>query len=429
MDSGHHSRTIASTVLVITLVAALAACQPSTGSPAGSPAPASPVATASGSASVDSDAVGAAGEAVGGAIGGMSPAPSVDVAALFLEAMRDPFRTNATIKGELTVESATYSVAGSSTIDGSSNHQVLTFEGPGVSDRAETMNLEGVKYSNRDGLWFETPREKSASGVGTDFSSVLRSVLDVTDTGMETRAGQSLHHLKPRQSTPIPIAAIGMADPGGDGTLAFDFYTRDDGTPVVMALNAAWTEVNGSSRKPLRMTLEFTFTNVGGPVVIQRPAQVWVTFTSKRFKYTIAHPSDWEAEQGTGRKKPDVLLGADLTGMYVYRFPTGGLSLNNATSTYIDNLKRSRTKAKVTSNTATTVDGTRARRLEWTNVYKGTRGWFIEVVVVRGKYVYFFQYTTLEKPTKADRDLVDDFQKSVTLPSKAAGTSGSTRSS
>jgi hypothetical protein len=194
-----------------------------------------------------------------------------------------------------------------------------------------------------------------------------------------------------------------------------------------MALNAAWTEVNGSSRKPLRMTLEFTFADVGGPVAIERPAQVWTSFTSKRFKYTIAHPSDWEVEQGTGRKKPDVLLGADLNGMYVYRFPTRGLSLNNATSTYINNLKGTRTKVKVTSNTATTVDGTRARRLEWTNVYEGTRGWFIEDVVVRGKYVYFFQYTSLEKQTKADRELFDDFQKSVTLPSKAAVSSGSSR--
>ena len=176
------------------------------------------------------------------------------------------------------------------------------------------------------------------------------------------------------------------------------------------------------------MTLDFTFSDVGGPVAIERPAQVWETFTSKRFKYTMARPADWEAEQSTGRKKPDVLLGADLTGMYVYRFPTGGLSLNNATSTYIDNLKRSKTKAKVTSNTATTVDGTRARQLDWTNVYKGARGWFIEAVVVRGRYVYFFQYTSLEKMTKADRDLFDAFLKSVTLPGKGAGATGSTPS-
>jgi hypothetical protein len=222
------------------------------------------------------------------------------------------------------------------------------------------------------------------------------------------------------------MAAIGMDDPAGDGTLTIDFYVEDDGTPVVMVMAVAWTDVKGSTRAPARMTLEMTFSNVGGRVVIERPTQVWTTFTSKRFKYTIALPSDWESEQSAGNKKPDLLMGADLTGVAVYRFPTGGLTLNGATSTYIDNLKRSKTKAKVTSNTATTVDGTRARRLEWTNVYKGTRNWFIEVVVVRGRYVYFFEYTALEKPTQADKDLFDVFQKSVRLPSKTTAISSST---
>ena len=106
--------------------------------------------------------------------------------------------------------------------------------------------------------------------------------------------------------------------------------------------------------------------------------------------------------------------------MYVYRYSTGGSSLNNVTSRYVDELRRSKTKAKVTSNDASTVDGSRARRLEWTNVYQGTRMWVIEAVVVRGKYVYFFEYSTLEKTTKADRDLFDAFLRSVALPAKAA---------
>ena len=34
------------------------------------------------------------------------------------------------------------------------------------------------------------------------------------------------------------------------------------------------------------MTLDYTFSNVGGPIAIARPAQIWTTFTSKRFKYS-----------------------------------------------------------------------------------------------------------------------------------------------
>jgi hypothetical protein len=421
MDSGHHSRTIASTVLVISLLAGLAACGPSAGSPNGSAGSAAPSATASQPASIDDKA--------GGANGGNSPAPNVDVAAAFTKAMEDPFRANASVEGEMTVGSATYAFTGESTIDGPDNHQTITVAIPGAPERTETMTLDGVKYVNRGGIWFEKPEAEEASGPGSDFSSVLKSVLDVTDAGMVTKGGRSLHHLKPRHDTPIPISAIGMADPGGDGTATFDFYARDDGTLVVLEMNATWTAVNGSARTPVRMSLDYTFTDVGRPVAIDHPAQVWVTFTSKRFKYTIAHPSDWEAEQGTGRKKPDLLQSAEQTGVYINRYPNGGGSLNEVTSSYIDGLKGLKTKVKVTSNKAASVDGSRARRLEWTTVYEGERAWVVEVVVVRGKYVYYFEYITLEKTTKADRDLFDSFVKSVTLPSKATGTSSSSQAS
>ena len=210
--------------------------------------------------------------------------------------------------------------------------------------------------------------------------------------------------------------------------MTFDFYARDDGTPVVMAMNAKWTAVDGAARTPVRMTLDYTFSNVGGQVDIARPAQVWTTFTSKRFKYSMAIPSDWEAEQSKGKKKPDILLSADVAGVYVYRFPTYGASLNGGTSAYVNEIKGSKTKAKVTSNKAATVDGSRARRLEWTNVYQGTRTWNIDAVVVRGKYVYFFEYSSLEKLTNADRDLFDSFITSVTLPAKGAAATGSAQS-
>jgi hypothetical protein len=424
MDSRHPSRTVATTLLVMSLVAGLVACGPTSASPNGSARPASPGATASQSASAGEIPVGTAGAAVGGAIGELSPAPSVDVAALFTKAMRVPLTANASVEGEMTIGSATYPFEGESTIDGPDNHQTVTVSIPGAPERTETMTLDGIKYVNRGGLWFEDPKALG-SGSGSDLSSVLKSVLDVTDAGVVTKGGESLHHLKPRQDAPIPISAIGMADPGGDGTATFDFYARSDGTLAALAMNATWTAVNGSARTPVRMTLVYTFSNVGDPVVIERPAQVWTTFTSKRFKYSIALPSDWEAEQSKGRKKPDVLLSADVAGVYVYRFPTYDASLNSVTSAYVDDLKRSKTKAKVTSNKPATVDGSRARRLEWTNVYKGTRSWNIDAVVVRGTYVYFFEYSSLEKTTKADRDLFDAFLNSVTLPGKGAVTTRS----
>ena len=119
--------------------------------------------------------------------------------------------------------------------------------------------------------------------------------------------------------------------------------------------------------------------------------------------FASRYPSDWEAHQSKGKTKPDELLGADATGVYVNRYATKGATLNSVTSGYVGELKRT-SKAKVTSNTATSVDGLRARRMEWSATFDGTRVWEIDTVVVRGKQVYYIGYATLEKPTATDRD-------------------------
>jgi hypothetical protein len=41
--------------------------------------------------------------------------------------------------------------------------------------------------------------------------------------------------------------------------------------------------------------------------------------------------------------------------------------------------------------------------------------------VVRGKYIYFFEYSSLDKTNDRDRALMDDFLSSVTLPPVGGG--------
>ena len=432
MDREHASRTIASIVLVMSLGGALAACQPSAGPPDGSGAGASPSAAASRPIPAGWDAGGTVGSALGGAVSGLSsgasPKPNIDVAAAFRKVMQARFTAKVKIEGQMTVGSTTYGCTGSGEIDGPDSHQVLTVAGAGVSDRSETLTVAGAKYVKRGELWFDETEASQAAGRGS-FGSALRSALDVVDAGVETRNGRSLHHLTQRTKTPIPVTAIGIDDPEGDGTLTIDFYVDEDGTPVIMAMVAEWTAVNGSSPTPTRMSIDFSFADVGGKVVIEPPDQAWSTFTSKRFGYTVAYPADWETEQSAGKKDPDALLSADLAAVYVYRYPRQGYTLNASTSSYIDALKHGKTKGKITSNTATTVGGVRARRLEWTGVYKGERFYNIELVVVRGKYVYFFQYTSDEKIADADRALVDLFRGSVTFTAKGSSSSSATRTS
>ena len=245
----------------------------------------------------------------------------------------------------------------------------------------------------------------------------MRSILDVTDVGIETRQGQALHHLEPRDRASIPMSAIGATTSTGDGVVTVDFYVKDDGTPVVMAIEASWTQVNGAATMAASMAVDYTFSNVGGRIAIAPPEEVWATFTSKRFGYSIAYPSDWEAHPSAGKTKPDELLGADSTGVYVNRYATKGATLNQVTAGYLAELKRT-SKAKVTSNTATSVDGLRARRVEWSATFDGTRVWEIDTLVVHGKQAYYIGYATLEKPTATDRTIVENLIASMAFSPK-----------
>lgn len=417
MNPGYQPRTITTIVIAISLGIALAACGSPAVSPGGSSANAAPSARAT--ASPAGSAASGTGSSAGAGGGSSSAYPSMSPAnalSAFKKIMGSAFRGNASLTGEMTVGSATFPITGTSAFSGPDNHATMTIAITGAPRRSETLSVGGVSYIKQGGHWFQKPAPAAGSRAASSLSQVLQSALDVSDVGIEVRNGQALHHLKPRGNAAIPISAIGVNDPGGDGTMAFEFYVRDDGTPVVMAITAAWTDVNGSVRQPVTMHIDYTFSSVGGQIDIAPPLAVWATFTSKRFGYTVAYPSDWDTYPSRGKKKPDALESAELTGMYVYRYPTDGATLNSATSGYVIELKR--TKAKVTSNKPTKIAGLRARRLEWTQVYQGTREWNIEAIVVRGKYVYFFEYGSLAKTTDADRTLFNDLISSVTFRAK-----------
>ena len=350
---------------------------------------------------------------------GPTPSSSPDPSKPFLAILTAPsFAAHCTISGKLTVGSTPYALSGAYDVGGHDSHQVLTVATPGTPQTSELIDAAGVAYVKRGGLWFEKPATDATSS--KDLASALRTMLDVRDTGTELKDGRLLHHLESRSGARIPLSAIGSADPAGDGTASIDFYVEDDGTPVLMEIDAAWTQVSGSTRQPASMAIEYHFVTVGQPVAIAAPPQVWSTFSSKRFGYVLAYPSDWEATQSPKKSQPDSILSADNAGVFVNRYPSNGYSLNAITAAYVKTIKRTGTKASVASNTAVTVDGSKARRIEWTAVYKGTREWDIDVLIVRGKNVYLVEYSSLARITPADRSTFNAFLSTLDLPGGGA---------
>jgi hypothetical protein len=319
---------------------------------------------------------------------------------------RGDFQAEATITGQATVAATTLDISGSFTVRGADSHTILKV----ASKTDETLTVSGVTYERRNGLWFVKP---AATGASSGLGSAFQRALDVRDAGIVTRDGRPLHHLV-SNGPALPLSAMGMA---GEGTLAIDFYVDDDGTLRVMAMDVDGTPAGSTT--PMTMTIEFAFSRIGGPVVVGQPPHVWSTFKSKRFGYSVAYPADWDPEQSPKKSEPDAFYSADESGYFVYRYATGGTSLNAITSAYIRTTKRTGTKVAFTSNDPATVDGSKARRLEWNATFKGTRHWSLEAAVIRGKYVYFFQLDSLAPITNADRAGYESFLSTIDLPGAA----------
>ena len=422
-------RRFLTTCLAVTMAVGLAACGSSGASPGGT-ASGSPdalvTALPSGSGASASSPAGSGSPGAGtgtideaAASPGPSPSSGPDAAKLFVAILTDPsFAAHCTISGRLTVGSTPYPLSGAFDVGGGDSHQVVTVAIPGAPQTSESIDAGGVAFEKRGALWFEKPAADATSS--KDLASALRTMLDVRDTGTEHKDGRLLHHLESRSGAGIPLSAIGSADPVGDGVVSIGFYVEDDGTPVLMDIEATWTLVSGSTRQPASIAIEYRFVTVGHPVAITAPTQVWSTFSSKRFGYALAYPSDWEATQSPKKGEPDSILSADNVGVFVNRYPTDGHTLNAITAAYVKSIKRTSNKASVASNTAVTADGSRARRIEWTAVYKGTREWDIDVLIVRGKNVYFVEYSSLARITPADRSTFDAFLSTLDLPGTGA---------
>jgi len=343
-----------------------------------------------------------------------TPSPTADVSKAFLAALAGG-RFSARISGQVQIGSLSAPVSGTYEANAGDVHQKLTIDLPGNPQTTESLTIDGVSYVLREGRWFQKP-----AGGGSDSSALTKAMLSVVDTGVVTRDGRQLHHLAPPAGTSIPLSTLGLTDAaGGTGTVSLDFYAADVGTPLAMAITARWTDVG--SNLPSVMSVEFAFANVGGQIRIAPPGQVWTPFSSKRYGYSLAYPSDWEVKRGT-RGHPDEFLSANVESLYAMRVPSGGYSLNAGVSSFVAGLRRASPTAKIVSNRATRIDGIKARRLEIAWTAKGQKYSSIVVIAVKGSYAYILQVYGLRGDLATLRVYMDGFADTFRIGSGRSST-------
>ena len=209
-----------------------------------------------------------------------------------------------------------------------------------------------------------------------------------------------------------PPAVLGLTDATiRDVTGKLDFWVSDDGKPQVVAATGTWTQKSGKDPAAVgTMAVEFALTNVGGSVSVTAPDRVWKQMKSKKYRYAMAYPTDWEFKKASG-KKVDRFFGPEYANVFGSSDGARGFSLNMWVKGYLQvTPKLAGLKAfKLQSNKAATLAGSRARRLEFKDTYKGDKEYWIVVLAVHGGRVYDVSYGSSKPLTKADRELFDQF--------------------
>lgn len=393
------------------------------GSPAPTPAPATAVPAAS-AATTTSPA--AAVEPSGGATAAVTPAPTaaptpaptaapVDASNAFVKTM-SALRATVAIEGAGSTGSTASRIAGSMAVSGASSDVEQTTTTGKARVTTHAITAANVRYTSRYELWFD-----SGAPADDDLPSLLTSIDGgVTDTGVETRTGQELHHLA---ITPpaTAAAAIGVPAKGSSDVLVtMDAWVLEDGTPVYMTLGATWRQVVGKKQVDATRTLELAFSEVGQAITVSAPAEVWKMHSSKTFGYNVAYPSDWVFQKGKKKGRtfwPDAYWGYESDVSFVGSASSGGTSLGYLSShvTKFMNTVWGASSVKVTSNKPAKMGRTGARKIELSYKIKKQRYYAIMYLTVKGGTFYHIEYRSDAKLTAADKDTAAGFARSFSI--------------
>ena len=223
-----------------------------------------------------------------------SPTP-IDVAAAFAKIATAPdFSAVGKIAGTVTIAAVDGEITGDGLFDGADSSGSTTLAVGTFKQVTHSVTVGDQSWTRKEpGPWLVDTSPTANRGL----DDYLRSVTAVVDLGVETYAGQELHHLQPKGGNKASPEALGFdVGTATDAAFTVDLYATDDGTPAIMTVTGSWTTVSGDTSVPTSMTFDLVLSDIGEPQTITAPEDVWVRYTSTKLGYTMAHPADWTVE-------------------------------------------------------------------------------------------------------------------------------------
>jgi hypothetical protein len=391
-DLGHDVAPIRSMCLMgvaVVVAAIVAGCGTSTSAtpaiapatslaPAGSPSPTAPAAP----------------------VTSPSPTPDISSAALRTLSRMPVTGMEGDVSGTLTSSAGAWPVSGTISVVGASQQSDLELTVGSATQASHLVVADGKAYVEQgSGPWFAAPARAGGYGPtsGATLDSLVTSITSATDVGVESHAGQQLHHLTTNASTNVAPIAFGFADSSITGAaLTVDLYADDSGTPVLLAVSGGWQQRIGAS--VAAVTAAFDVKLRASPASVTAPEEVWSTFSSKRYLYHAAKPADWTY---TAKPTVDELVSPEDAGMDLASTVTHE-SLAQVTADVINANVRSFGK-KPEHTESITIAGAPARLLTYHVTQNNVKLYFLEAVVVHNGRGYALSYADLAGSEGPDR--------------------------
>ena len=319
-----------------------------------------------------------------------TPTPTPSASSLtvqsVLDKLADPTRSfTAAITGTVEVGTVSAPVTGTLEVRSDATRSTMTIAIPNQTRTSEAIAVGGMSYkrSGSNGPWFEVP----PSSAGKDLGRTLATIGDITDQGTSTRNGQTVHHFATKAGA-LPASALGFVNPaisGFSGTI--DLYTNDAGTLVAIGMDAAWTQDTGAGASvPGTMSLDFALSDA--KPVITAPTDLWLQFTSARWRYSIGYPAGVTSIEGKKAADPDVFAasGDEFYGV-IREMQPKGVTLAGYVKAYIDATTK-QMKVKPESQGDITVDGRPGKWLAYHIKLQGKQRYDVVLMTLDGQSGY-----------------------------------------
>ncbi len=332
-----------------------------------------------------------------------SPSPTADVSAAALAALLRLSTTGtlADVSGSLTSTAGTWPVHGTISVSGQDQQSDVTITEGTTAVESHAVVSAGHAYVARgNGPYFAGPALTSGFGPtsGATLGSVVTAIGSLEDMGVETHAGQSLHHLKPVVAEPAVPFAFGLADATiKSPALTVVVYTDDAGKPILFAISGAFQQTVGRTAVTVTAALDVTLRAGFAPVTT--PDEVWAPFSSKRFLYHAAKGTDWTLS--TKNAKVDEIETTDDAFIDLASV-VSRVSLTTLTNDAISIDTRDLGK-KPEKNESIRVGGAPARLLTFHGTFQKTKVYFLDASVVFGGRAYGITYTALPGTEATDK--------------------------